>query len=76
MATTEPVRAIAGEKTVTCDHCGEGWFWTRRVVMSSGTASLFGVDAFSPEATVLSCTSCGRLALFEPRALQLHTSPR
>ncbi|ASK65736.1 hypothetical protein CFK39_07675 [Brachybacterium avium] len=74
MATSEPVWAVAGERTVTCDHCGQGWFWSRHVVMSSSTATMFGVDAFSPEAAVLSCTSCGRLALFEPRALQLFTS--
>ncbi|MDN5600554.1 MAG: hypothetical protein ACTHV2_04655 [Brachybacterium sp.] len=74
MATAEPVWAVAGERTVTCTHCGQGWFWTRRIVMSSSTASLFGMDGFSPEAAVLSCTRCGKLELFEPTALQLFTS--
>lgn len=73
MAANEPVWATAGERTVTCTHCGQGWFWTRRVVMSSSTASLFGMDGFSPEAQVLSCTSCGKIELFEPRALTLFT---
>lgn len=74
MAANEPCWAVAGERTVTCSHCGQGWFWSRRVVMSSSTASLFGVDAFSPEAAVLSCTSCGKLELFEATSLQLFTS--
>ena len=74
MAAREPCWAVAGERTVTCAHCGQGWFWHRRVVMSSSTASLLGWDGFSPEAAVLSCTSCGKLELFEPTALQLFTS--
>lgn len=75
MAKDEPVWAVAGGKTVTCGHCDQGWFWTRRMVMSSGTATMFGVDAFSPEAVVLSCTACGKLELFEPRAVELRTAP-
>jgi predicted nucleic-acid-binding Zn-ribbon protein len=62
--------AKAGERPVRCLHCGSEWFWQRRIVMSSGTATLFGVDAFSPEATVLSCTGCGRIELFENGAVQ------
>lgn len=71
MAGDQPVWAVAGEKTVTCGHCGQGWFWHRRAVMSSSTASMFGVDAFSPEAALLSCTACGRIELFEPASLRL-----
>ena len=72
-AAREPFWAVAGERTLTCSHCGQGWFWSRRVVMSSSAASLFGVDAFSPEAAVLSCTSCGKLELFEPASLRLFS---
>ena len=68
---SEPFLAAAGERRIHCLHCGGEWFWHRRVVMSSGTATLFGVDAFSPEVAVLSCTGCGRLELFEPTAVQL-----
>lgn len=64
MANT-PYMAMAGERSVRCPHCEGEWFWQRQIVMSSGTATLFGVDAFSPEATVLSCTGCGRIELFE-----------
>ncbi|WP_227873149.1 hypothetical protein [Brachybacterium ginsengisoli] len=74
MSTNEPVWAVAGERTVTCGHCGQGWFWSRNIVLSSGTATLFGVDAFSPEATVLSCTSCGKIELFDPGALRLSSA--
>jgi predicted nucleic-acid-binding Zn-ribbon protein len=66
-----PQLAVAGEKPIACPHCGNRWFWPRRIVMSSGTATLFGVDAFSPEAMVLSCSGCGRIELFQPAAVRL-----
>lgn len=68
---SEPFLATAGGRRVRCLHCGGEWFWHRRVVMSSGTATLFRLDSFSPEAAVLSCTACGRLELFESAAVQL-----
>jgi len=71
----EPYAAVAGERPIRCLHCGNTWFWHRRIVMSSGNATFFGVDAFSPEASVLSCTTCGRIELFEPTALQLTAQP-
>jgi predicted nucleic-acid-binding Zn-ribbon protein len=67
----EPFTATAGDRPIRCLHCGNTWFWHRRIVMSSGSATLFGVDAFSPEAAVLSCTGCGRIELFEPDAVRL-----
>ena len=67
----EPFTAIAGDRPIHCLHCGGAWFWHRRIVLSSGSATLFGVDAFSPEAAVLSCTGCGRIELFEPTAVRL-----
>ncbi|MBB5833099.1 DNA-binding protein [Brachybacterium aquaticum] len=69
MAANEPVTAIAGERQVTCTHCGEVWFWSRRVVMSSSSASLFNLDGFSPTVIQLSCTRCGKVELFQPDAL-------
>lgn len=67
----EPFTATAGDRPIHCLHCGSAWFWHRRIVMSSGSATLFGVDAFSPEAAVLSCTGCGRIELFEPASVRL-----
>ena len=72
MAENEPLAALAAGRQVTCAHCGQIWFWQRQVVMSSSTASFFGVEAFSPEATVLTCTGCGKMQLFAPRALQFR----
>lgn len=71
----EPITATAGGRQVTCTHCGGGWFWPRKVVMSSGTATFFGVDAFSPEATMLSCAGCGKIEMFQPAAVQVHHQP-
>lgn len=67
----EPFTATAGDRPVHCPHCDNAWFWHRRTVMSSGSATFFGVDAFSPEAAVLPCTGCGRIELFGTHAVQL-----
>lgn len=73
MAGTAAVTAGAAGKQVLCGHCGGGSYLWRKVVLSSGTASFFGVEAFSPEATVLSCTHCGKLQFFEMGRVQLYT---
>lgn len=72
MAGPAPVQAGAAGKQVLCGHCGGGWYVWRKVVLSSGTASFFGVEAFSPEATVLSCMTCGQLQFFEMGRVELY----
>ena len=72
MAKNDPVQASAGGKAVICDHCAQGWFWQRRAVMSSSSASLLGFDGFSPEALMLTCTTCGKIQLFDPQAVALR----
>ena len=72
----EPFTAVAGDRPIHCLHCGSAWFWHRRIVMSSGSATLFGVDAFSPEAAVLSCTgSSARRADLGRRPLAVVRGP-
>src|SRR5690606_39425896 len=62
----EPSLATAGGRRIRCQHCGSEWFWHRRVVMSSGTATLFGVDAFSPEVAMLDGAPRGHSAPAAP----------
>lgn len=73
MAAKEQVTAGAAGKYVLCGHCGGGWYWWRKIVLSSGTASFFDVEVFSPEAIVLSCSGCGKIQLFENGTLELRT---
>lgn len=43
--------------------------------MSSGTATFFDLDAFSPQVTMLSCSGCGKVEMFQPSTIQLHQHP-
>ena len=52
MAAKEQVTATAAGKYVMWGHCGGGWYWWRKIVLSSGSASFFDVEVFSPEAIV------------------------
>lgn len=71
----KPVTVTAAERQVTCTHCRGVWFWPRNVVMSSGTATFFDLDAFSPQVTMLSCSGCGKVEMFQPSTIQLHQQP-
>ena len=74
MAANTPVTAGANGTQILCGHCGGSWYRWRTVVLSSGTASLFGVEAFSPEATLLSCTACGKIQFFERGRVEMFAA--
>lgn len=51
-------------KQVTCDHCGGARFKAREILLNTWVLSLLRIDWLDSSATVLSCTSCGRITWF------------
>lgn len=64
-------RARAANKDVVCLHCGQGEFWQRRAKLNSAASEFFDVGWASEESLVLTCTTCGFMCEFMPRAVQL-----
>jgi hypothetical protein len=51
-------------KQVTCDHCGGAKFNAREILLNTWVLSLLRIDWLDSSATVLSCSTCGRITWF------------
>jgi DNA-directed RNA polymerase subunit RPC12/RpoP len=51
-------------KAVPCPICGHDRFWTRKTLMDTRGASLFGVDWVNPTAMNYICNRCGHVLWF------------
>jgi DNA-directed RNA polymerase subunit RPC12/RpoP len=70
LPATRPAREEQGTtlqvdgKTVPCPICGHDRFWTRKTLMDTRAASLFGVDWANPSAENYICYRCGHVLWF------------
>jgi hypothetical protein len=64
----DPTEYSVAGRPVRCPHCGNATFADGRAMLNTRTRTLFNVDWFDPEATILVCSECSRIEWFAQAA--------